>query len=74
MQIGLVLFALLFAFVTLRRGRRSADDSHELPYSGLYSKDESDSPNLYGRHRENHLYPEREEEGPMHAGHQSQAS
>jgi hypothetical protein len=74
MPIGLVLFALLFVFVMLRRGRRSSDDSHEFPYEGLYSKDKSESLNLYGRHTENHLYPDRGEDSPMHADHRSQAS
>ena len=74
MQIGLVLFALLFVFVMLRRGRRSSDDSHDFPYVGLYSKDKSDSLNLYGRHRENHLYPDHGEDTPMHSDHRSKAS
>lgn len=74
MAVGMVLFALLVTFVTLRRGRRFYDSYREFPYPGLYSKDKSDSLNLYGRHSENHLYPDREDDIPMHTDHRSKAS
>lgn len=62
MEVGLLLSALLFTYAMLRRGRRSRDDYREFPYLGLYSKDKSESPLLYGRHTTNHLYPDREED------------
>jgi hypothetical protein len=74
MEVGLVLFALLVAFVTLHRGRRFDDSYREFPYAGLYSKDKSDSQNLYGRHSQNHLYPDQGDNIPMHSDHRSQAS
>lgn len=74
MEVGLVLFALLVAFVTLRRGRRFDDSYREFPHTGLYSKDHSDSLKLYGRHSQNHLYPDHGDEIPMHTDHRSKAS
>lgn len=74
MEIGLVLFALLVVFVTLRRGRRFDDSYREFPYPGLFSKDKSDSLHLYGRHSANHLYPDRGDDAPLHTDHSSKAS
>lgn len=74
MEVGLMLFALFVVFATLRRGRRFDDSHREFPYPGLYSKDKSDSLNLYDRHTDNHLYPDQGNDTPMHSDHRSKAS